>query len=345
MRLKGVCYDVGRVMMRRQWRPVFDLAVVRRELEIIRNDLHCNAVRLQGLDPARLDAAAEIALPLGLEVWYSPELWDRRPGPTLRYLQRAARSAEALRQRWPDRVVLSVGSELTLFMQGFLPGRNVLRRLENPRLAELVRSGTHLAALRAFLARANEVARAEFHGKVTYASILMERVDWSLFDYVGVDLYRGAPLGSDRYVELIRRYASLGKPLANMECGCCTFRGAEELGGRGWQILDYRQRPPRLTGPYIYDQGAQAREVADLLRVNDAAGVDAMFVFTFVEAPWEIKSRRERKMLSKISFDPDITHYSLVKNTVDGREGTAFPGVPWEPKESFRAVAEYYGSH
>ncbi len=45
MKRKGVCYDAGRVLYR-NWRPVFDPTIVRRELEIIRHDLHCNAVRI-----------------------------------------------------------------------------------------------------------------------------------------------------------------------------------------------------------------------------------------------------------------------------------------------------------
>jgi hypothetical protein len=47
MKRKGVCYDVG-IVMGMNWRPVFEPAVVRRELEIIRKDLHCNAVRIVG---------------------------------------------------------------------------------------------------------------------------------------------------------------------------------------------------------------------------------------------------------------------------------------------------------
>jgi len=50
------------------WRPVFDPPVVRRELEIIQSDLHCNAVRICGLDLGRLTFAAGEALKLGLEV-------------------------------------------------------------------------------------------------------------------------------------------------------------------------------------------------------------------------------------------------------------------------------------
>jgi hypothetical protein len=43
-------------------RPIFDADVVHRELEIIKNDLHCNAVRICGLDIDRLMVATEDAL-------------------------------------------------------------------------------------------------------------------------------------------------------------------------------------------------------------------------------------------------------------------------------------------
>jgi hypothetical protein len=36
---KGICYDVGRVMLGNNWRPNFDPNVVHRKLEIIKNDL------------------------------------------------------------------------------------------------------------------------------------------------------------------------------------------------------------------------------------------------------------------------------------------------------------------
>ncbi|MGB8213104.1 MAG: hypothetical protein WCE68_06050 [Anaerolineales bacterium] len=71
MKRKGVSYDVGRVMAG-NWRPVFDIRIVRRELEIVQNDLHFNAVRICGLDIERLMTTAESALELGLEVWLSP---------------------------------------------------------------------------------------------------------------------------------------------------------------------------------------------------------------------------------------------------------------------------------
>src|SRR5450759_1440471 len=113
MNRRGVSYDVGRVMYG-NWRPVFDPTVVHRELEISKNDLHCNAVRICGRDVHRLMTAAEDALRQGLEVWLSPELWDKSQDETRAYLTKAAAAAEHLRARWPDRLVLVVGGELTL---------------------------------------------------------------------------------------------------------------------------------------------------------------------------------------------------------------------------------------
>ena len=43
MKRRGVCYDVGRVMWGQNWRPEFSSAESHRELQIIRDDLHCNS--------------------------------------------------------------------------------------------------------------------------------------------------------------------------------------------------------------------------------------------------------------------------------------------------------------
>jgi hypothetical protein len=116
MNRRGVCYDVGRVMMGQDWRPVFLPSQVRRELEIIKNDLHCNAVRICGQNVDRLMTAGEYALDQGLEVWLSPELWDKSPEETLEYVVSVAERAEGLRKHGGGDVIFSVGSELTLFM-------------------------------------------------------------------------------------------------------------------------------------------------------------------------------------------------------------------------------------
>jgi len=102
-------------------------------LEIIQNDLHCNAVKICGQDTGRVMTTAQAALRPGLEAWLSPELWDEGQDETLRYITRAAREAESLHQRWPGRVVLSVGTELTLFRWDMVERNCFAGRISHPR--------------------------------------------------------------------------------------------------------------------------------------------------------------------------------------------------------------------
>ncbi|HUA46230.1 MAG TPA: hypothetical protein VMA77_13455, partial [Solirubrobacteraceae bacterium] len=334
----------------RDWRPGFDAEETRRELQIIRDDLHCNAVKLQGQDLARLDAAAAHALDLGLEVWLAPEMWERPADETLEHLGDAAGRAERLRREYPNRVVLSVGSEITLFMPGFLDGDTFDERLA---FAWQIRSDACRKRLNDYLGRAADLARSAFGGPITYASLPSELVDWTSFDVIGVDLYRDGS-NRDRFSTIARRFCSMGKPFVAMETGCCTYRGAEDRGGSGYDIVDHTDptRPHVING-YVRDETAQAEEVADLLAVFDAAVADGVFVQTFIQ-PCTPSNADPR-------FDFDTASYSLVRSfatrcgeltarfpdirwdTVSA--GTTYPDMPWEPKESFHAVAGFYATH
>jgi len=338
---RGVCYDVGRVLGG-NWRPTFDRPVVHRELKIIANDLHCNAVRICGRNVERLVAAAEDALEQGLEVWLSPELWGKGPEQTLAYIVKAATAAEQVRLRWPERLVFVVGSELTLFMRGIVPGRTIAARVANVRAD--ARSGRYDRPLQTFLAQANEAVRRAFHGPVTYAALIWEAVDWSLFDIVGVDHYRDARI-KDRYVEMLQPLFAHGKPVVVTEFGMRSYQGAETSGALGFGVVDHRSVVlhllpivgrfvrPRLKGTHVRTEALQAREITETLGILDGAGVDGAFVCTFVEpiAPFNEDPR----------YDLDMSALSLVK-TYAGGHGTTYPDMPWEPKESFRAVAAYY---
>jgi hypothetical protein len=390
MNRKGVCYDVGRVMMGSDWRPKFEPQVVHRELEIIKNDLHCNAVRICGLDIERLRIAAEDALKQGLEVWFSPEMWDRRQEETLAYLQKAAEVAEALRQRFPGKVFFSVGSELTLFMQGVVEGENFMQRMNNPKFWETIQAGKHNEALNAFLSRACSTVRQVFKGEVTYFSVPLEKVNWEPFDFVGVDLYRDIRI-KNVFDKIAKSYLAYNKPVMIGEFGCCTYQGADLLGGSGFIVVfglmaDYLgekmavPKPfsemlkiiPKVDGHYIRDESLQAKEIVEQLAAFDAAGVEGAFVFTFV-SPTSAYNEDPK-------FDMDLGSYSLVKSypekdtfeqiisqsakqgkefagiellpdlsakfaSVVGKKGETYPDMPWEPKESFKTVADYYAKH
>jgi hypothetical protein len=167
--------------------------------------------------------AGRHALDAGLEVWLSPELWDRSPNDTLGYISEAA---EELHRYRPGQVVFSVGSEATLFMADIVEGKSVFERLQHPDFWRRVRPASTTGRVR-------EV----FQDPSPHASVPLETLDWSRFDFVSVDLYRGAEL-KDRYTEVLDRYLAFGRPVAITEFGCCTYRGAADAGGRGFAILD-----------------------------------------------------------------------------------------------------------
>jgi len=325
MKLRGVNYDVGiEFTPRYHSRPVFDPAATERDLTAIRDGLHANAVRIAGTDPGRLVAASRIALDLGLEVWFSPHLHDRGPDELVGYVAECAALAEELRRDAP-RLVFLVGCELTLFSRGILRGDDVLQRLRNPlALVRLKWLGSHNKPLNALLGRLAEAARARFAGPVTYASVPLEAVDWSRFDCVGVDYYRAAK-NRDRYAARLARHFAAGKPVVVTEFGCCAYRGAEDRGAMAWAIVDPSSDRPRFTGTFRRDEELQAREVLDMLRTLDAAGVAGAFVFTFA-APALTHSEDPR-------YDLDLASYALVKTYPDGS---------WQPKAAYHAVASYY---
>lgn len=366
MKLKGVCYDVGAVMWF-NWRPHFDLKTVGREIEIMKNDLHCNAVRITALDIERLTAASEIALRQGLQVWFSPVKWDKSQEETLAYIVKAAEKAEKLNKDYPDQVVFVIGGELTLFMNGIVEGKNVTERMTNlmkkfrsenhtvqaniSESVSRVKAGEQNQILHSFLTKASNSVRQIFHGKLTYASLVWEAVDWNLFDYVGVDGYRNERI-KDRYVELFKPSFAYDKPVVNTEFGVRTYQGAEINGaGLGGNIIETKSqlfhywlpligrfiRPKLIQGQHIRDEGLQARELIDQLEVLDKAGVYGAFVSNFVSqiTPYNDDPR----------FDLDMASFSLVKTYSGGRHGKTYSDMSWEPKESFKAVANYYLTH
>lgn len=355
MRLKGVSYDAG-AYMAFNWRPDFDPLTVRREMEIIKNDLHCNAVRITAQDINRVFVSAEAALEQGLEVWFEPVLWDKSPEETLAYIKKGGTRAESLRARWPDKVVFCVGSELTLFMKGIISGRNFLKRISSPSLGPSIKAGAHNKPLNEFLARANDATRAVFKGKVTYASLVWERVNWELFDYVGVDHYRVTSM-EDKYIEMLKPSFSFGKPVVVTEFGYATTRGGigdtgmlRTAGLGGEQIIDgksqfFHYKLPavgrffklRLNVAHVRDEAWQAQKLVETLTLLDQAGVDGAFISSFIS---EITPYNENP-----AYDLDMASMSLVKYYGKGKRGKTYPDMPWDPKQSFRDVAKYYESH
>ena len=186
MRARGITYDTGFFNAGTSTREPFDPDVVRREMRIIRQHLHCTAVRVTGGDPDRLEIAAMHAVDADLEVWFCPFTNGLTQDELLALLAACANRAERLSQRG-GAVVLLTGSEVSLFTSGFLPGETLVDRLalvaDPLRLRPMI--GEVRARINDFLRRAVELVRTRFHGPVSYASILpLEGVDWSPFDII-----------------------------------------------------------------------------------------------------------------------------------------------------------------
>lgn len=99
----GVSYTEGENSFR-GW----NLELVKREIEQIRDGLHCNAITIIGDDTERLRATAAVALDAGHAVWIQPRVVDVPPEAMLRRLTESARIPEELRRAGGD-IGLSVG--------------------------------------------------------------------------------------------------------------------------------------------------------------------------------------------------------------------------------------------
>ncbi|HWD00215.1 MAG TPA: hypothetical protein VG456_25825 [Candidatus Sulfopaludibacter sp.] len=342
MRIRGINFDTGFMSAGTTTREPFDERVVQREMQIIHDDLHCNGVRVTGGYPDRLEIAAKHAAAAGLEVWWCPFTNNLTGEEVVELVADCAERAERLRQRGAE-IVLLTGSELSLFTAGFIPGDNLQDRLTV--LADISRVRALVPGIRAgmdaLLDKAVAVARSRFGGKLSYASLPFEGVNWGRFDIISTDAgYRTGPLAA-RFREDMRAFAgqgrAQGKPVAITEFGCAAYRDAGTLADRDDAILEWGPgaRPVRLKRDLTRDEDEQARYIRELVDVFETEGVDAAFVYTF--ARYDLAHR------PNAHEDFDRASKGVVK-VLEGRTGERYPDMPWEPKAAFSAFADCYGA-
>ncbi|MCB0062530.1 MAG: hypothetical protein KDE19_10455, partial [Caldilineaceae bacterium] len=308
MRAKGINYDTGFLHKGKTSRPTFDAAIVAREVAIIRDDLHCNAIRITGGDPARLEVAATLAMQAGLEVWFSPFTSDLTADQMCELLVDCAVRAERLRQQGAA-IVLVLGAEISLLNKGFMPGEALGERMKL--LNDLDRLRAIMpqvpAQVNAFFSKAVPLVRAHFGGQITYAAMPFEGVDWQLFDIVALDLYRSEEV-AEHFASSISTLVAQGKAVAITEFGTTTYAGSAARGARSGEILQWNPdtgEPQELDGAYTRNEEEQATYLRELLEIFDATGVDSTFVFTF--ALHQLVHRPER------GIDFDLASYGVVK--------------------------------
>jgi hypothetical protein len=319
VRLRGVSYVVG----------TGPLEAALHDMRAIREDLHCNAVMLIGTDTEFQIHVARYALEIGLDVYIRPYLADEPPSAILEHLASTAAAAEQLRTTYPGRVTLLLGSEFSLTSRGMVPGHVVFVRLQFLIRPWLRRLFDHRITkrLHRLLAEALSTARRHFKGPITYAAGRWESVDWSGFDLVGVNLYRSGANSGAYESRLHAIVQEAGKPVVITEFGCGAFLGAERRGPGSFRIVNWFAEPPRIRESNTRDEETQARYLAELIELYDAAGVYGCFVYTFVSPGFPHNSDP--------ALDLDMAGFGLVKTDPD-------QPTQWEPKLAFRKVAERY---
>lgn len=368
--VRGILYDVGSSYVpgqhsREKWNP----EAVHEEMRVIREDLHCTTVSLFGYDLERMEQAARSALDQGLDVWLQPRSLDAGHPELVEHVERAADLAQRLREelrgepreapraglpeegheasrevegsrgadaedRVEDRIVLNVGCELTVINGGIIPGRHMGHRM----LALYVFGMLpfyYNRRLNRVLRRLAEGARARFDGPLTYGSGVWETVDWTPFDFVGVDYYFDE-LTRTSYRQGLRALRRWGKPVVVTEFGCCAHRGAETKGGAGGDALDWRDLDDRkVRGNLVRDEGVQADMIEKLIDVYETEDVRGAFLCMFIEGDCRYSPDPRR--------DSDMASFGIVRPPAP-ETGLSPDDGHWEPKEGFHALARRFGA-
>lgn len=348
MRYRGVVYDVGLNFSGAGFSvEPFDPALVNHDMRVIANDLHANAVRIEGEEVHRLVTATRAAHEVGLTVFFNP--WKMNVGAeeTRAYLAEAAVAAEKLRKEGVD-IVFVATCEYSLFSHGIFPGNSLTERISwfGAQFAGASHAPSGPAdypqAVREKSVQLNEVLRsfaqiirASFHGPVTYAAGGWEDVDGSIFDIVGVDHYRTG--GTDEaYVAALEHYRHGNKPIVVMEVGSCAYEGAGARGAGGFMVL----QGMNPDGSGIFEGGVvptrsereQADYVGQQLELLANAGVHGVFIYVFSFPSYRTGEGAK---------DLDMVSFSLVK-TFPNEDPRSKAMPPWAPKEAFHRAAEFY---
>lgn len=335
LEIKGVNYDVG-VGLGFDHNPDNNLTagVMKEEIGVIKNELHCNAVRIYGRDLEKLIECSEIALKEGLMVWFSPRYINASLEETLDYIVKCSMAAERLRKISLD-IVYVLGNEFSLDVKGFIEGETIFKRILNlSKPISIIKNSLGFGfnkKLNSFLVKAVSKARQNFKGEITYASGQWEKINRDIFDIAAVNYYRNG-FNAWKYRRTVRKFVQKEKKFTITEFGCCSYKGAEQKGAWGYSLIDWTKSRPQLKKLLERDESVQSNYLIDLLNIYLKENVYAAFVYTFVA--------RRAKYDVNPEYDLDMANFGLIK-VLPSDNDSKF-SYAWERKKAFYELSKYY---
>jgi len=253
---------------------------IRSEMSVIKNRLHCNAVRVVGHVSSELIKVGKISRESGLTPWYSPRFIGATFDNTLTNLKKFCTDAVAAKiQDSP----LIVANELPYDCADDL-GKCIKDYRDRVKyyVDNYLKKGEHIYNTDKVITLIQTARKAGWTGEITYASTLSENIDWSKINddklVVSCNLYWGRNYEENRpwtdaeYEEAILKLKkSAGQHRVNItEFGTVPQNGAFEKGGSAYT----------LDGPINY--GSQRKAYKRYLSILQKCGV-GYFAYAFSE--------------------------------------------------------------
>ena len=242
------------------------------KLDVIRDELRCNAVIIYGYADFEDDLiqVGRLAIEKGFDrIYLTPMYLDFSIEDTVKRIVQFASKVKTLREI-SDSIVFMVGHEFSLDSSSFVPGTTYDEREQNAWKGQFDwRKG--LSVMPDAFRKIISLCKQNYGYPIAYAATTWEAdnaVPWQdpMFESIGVDAYIWNKVGwTEQYVmnEIQRLSQLYRKQVMVTEWGCCTFKNASE----DWQA------EPGPDHPYDEDEQANyIRQYCNMLNRSVATG-------------------------------------------------------------------------
>jgi len=286
MPIKGIVYNTAYAL---------DESNMQESVDVITEELGCNAVRIKGYKDDMIEQCANMAIDKDIKtILVGPDYGSWRNIPIeehTRGIVEFSSIAERLRQE-SNSVTLVIGNELTIDTSGIYEGQTYDERIKE--IPQRMHDKQYHDKLNLHLRAILQGVRTHFNGEVTYAAGDWEDVDWREFDVVGSNEYYASEWYTKaEWVEKLARLRKWGKPVFITETGSASFAGCGRWGAGTWRYVDQ-----------AYSEEEQAENIQKSVELCADASMTGMFLFSLIH---EAVSRKELSF-GVMSYNPNGTH-------------------------------------